>query len=287
MGRVVARFLVTAVAAFVALAAGGTAAQAGQQGMDFDVLHLNIWGHVGNADSEEEVQALVDNLTDLVHDRQPDLVSLNEVCKSQADGLRESLAGEYQVYASLAWWPAVQKPACGGEFGRAILVRDELTKDSKAFAKQLPVDEERDLAKRPIVCLAMEPLRTLFCSTHLTAGSSDAVDQERALQVEKIHATFAPYNARDWNIILGADMNMRPNDPNLDSIYEPSYGDGAYGIYREAHPDRTTKEETHQSGAPIDYIFINDQPISISRPLITPVDYSDHHVYEASVRIQQ
>ncbi|MPZ60540.1 MAG: hypothetical protein GEU93_04430 [Propionibacteriales bacterium] len=62
---------------------GGTAAFAApvDDEAELDVLHLNIWGHVGNADSEEEVRALVDNLVDLVHERQPDLVSLNEVCK--------------------------------------------------------------------------------------------------------------------------------------------------------------------------------------------------------------
>jgi endonuclease/exonuclease/phosphatase family metal-dependent hydrolase len=251
--------------------------------LELDVLHLNIYGHVGNADSDEEVRALVENLVQLIGDRQPDLVSLNEVCKSQADGLRDALAGRYRLYASLAWWPAVTKPACGGSFGRAILVREDLARGGKPFVRQLPVDRQRDLAKRPIVCLAMWRVTTVFCTTHLTAGGGEERDRERALQVEKIHRTFAPYNAVGWNIILGADMNMRPSDPNLNSVYEPSYGDGAYGIYREAHPDRTTKEPTTDGGSPIDYIFVNNRPLSISTPTITEVEYSDHHVYEATV----
>lgn len=142
-----------------------------------------------------------------------------------------------------------------------------------------------DLAKRPIVCLDMPKLNTLFCSTHLTAGRSDVVNRERALQVEKIHAIFAPSNDAGRNIIFGADMNMRPHDPILDSVYEPSYGGGAYGIYRDAHPDRTTKAGTTDGGSPIDYIFVNDVPSSISPPRITPVEYSDHHLYEATVTV--
>lgn len=249
--------------------------------VDLDVLHLNIFGHVGNADSEEEVTSLVNNLATLIREQQPDLVSLNEVCKSQSDGLANLLAGEYRIFASLDWWPAVQKPACGGAFGRAVLIRVDLP-GGRDFDKQLPV--KVDEASRPTVCAEIPHLRTLFCTTHLTSSSGVDRDEERARQVKKLHTIFAPYNARNWNIILGGDLNMRPSDPNLNSIYEPSYGGGAYGIYREAHPDRTTKAGTTDGGAPIDYIFVNDQPISISPPTITDVDYSDHHVYQATVR---
>lgn len=281
--------LVVGVVSLVSVATGGlfaTAPVANASGrLDLDVLHLNIYGHVGNADSEEEVDELVENLAELIDERRPDFVSLNEVCKSQSDGLSRALAGDYRVYAALDWWPAVSKPACGGAFGRAIVVRSELTHGSHSFVHQLPVDTERDLAKRPIVCLDLPMLNTVFCSTHLTAGSSDAVNRERALQVEMIHEIFAPYNDAGRNIIFGADMNMRPGDPILDSVYEPSYGDGAYGIYRDAHPDRTTKAGTTDGGSPIDYIFVNDVALAISPPTITPVEYSDHHVYEATVTV--
>ena len=250
----------------------------------YDVLHLNIHGHVGNADSPDEVVALVDNLTELIRTRQPDLVSLNEVCKSQADGLELALGEQYVLYASLGWWPAVSKPACGGSFGRAVMVRRDLAQGGEGFAVQFPV--EVDEAIRPFVCFEITPRSALFCTAHLTSGSRADRDLERARQVQTIHEVFEPYNHDDWDIILAGDLNMRPQDDNLDSIYDGRrYRDGQ-GIYREADPRYLrVKEATHDGGAPIDYIFINDQPASISPPTITPVPYSDHHVYEATVTI--
>ncbi|MPZ60541.1 MAG: hypothetical protein GEU93_04435 [Propionibacteriales bacterium] len=170
------------------------------------------------------------------------------------------------------------------EFGRAILVRDDLAEGGKSFDRQLPVDRQRDLAKRPIICLAMARIHTLFCSTHLTSGGTEERDQERAAQVEKMHKTFKPYIADEWNVVFGADMNMRPADDNLDSVYDPSYGQGAHGIYLEAHPDRLTSAPTHESGNAIDYVFVSD-PLSISTPTITDVPYSDHHVYETTILV--
>lgn len=250
--------------------------------MDLDILHLNICGHGGNADSPEDVGNLVNALATLISAKQPALVSLNEVCRSQADGLAARIEGQYRTLASLDWWPAIKKPACGGAFGRAVLIRNDLPGE-REFAKKLPV--KVDDAVRPTVCAEVSQLRTLFCTTHLTSGKAPDRDDERARQVEMLHTIFKPYNAGGWNVILAGDFNMWPGDLNLNSIYEPSYGGGAEGIYREAHPDRTTKAATTDAGAPFDYIYVNAQPISISAPTITDVPYSDHHVYQATVRL--
>lgn len=250
--------------------------------VDLDVLHLNVCGYIGNADSPEDVGSLVNALVTLIRAEQPALVSLNEVCKSQADGLAARIAGRYRMLASLDWWPAIRKPACDGAFGRAVLIRNDLPV-GRDFVEQLPVTV--DGAVRPTVCAEVPHLRTLFGTTHLTSGRTPDRDEERARQVRMLHTIFKPYNAGGWNVILAGDFNMWPGDRNLNSIYEPSYGGGAVGIYREAHPDRTTKAATTDAGAPFDYIFVNDRPISITAPTIADVPYSDHHIYQATVRL--
>lgn len=294
------------VAATLTAIVGDHAAQAQQdEGVEVParIFHFNMCGAVTNNDDctshggsgeGTAVPALVSSILDTRDDAprpgRPDIVTLNEVCETQFNALRTSLAeAGYPMDGRFATAKA-NEGNCenDSDFGNAVLTREPITNDAgDQIAFPLPMPEDSGEV-RTLLCVDT-PLRgkaIKACSVHISTDGD-----RRAAQVPVVAGIVNGFVNAGLPVILGGDFNATPEDEVLDALYNHHGGTGRFrevdetdfanaGILcRDAFEDTCRSGEGTHPGvlgdSKIDYIFVSDDFASLDADATTsPV--SDH-----------
>lgn len=254
-----------------------------------DVLHWNLAGAAKNLGDYDVVERLVQE----VQARNPDVISLNEVCLRQFEHLGVRL--EALGYAMSGYYHASQLtvPDCFLGFppdtrtsaGNAVLVRGTVV-SHQGFVFDADNELEERIAlpgenlsgvDRSVACVVARLPGTSrdlkACSTHLDQEKSDQsnpyADAEQ--QARELARVFGP-QAKNMPFILAGDFNIRvpPSNSGLSTLYaDPAGG----GDFNEVDQERDCGElgscVPRQSGGPthwgneasgnqpqkIDYVF--------------------------------
>ncbi|MEV4840191.1 endonuclease/exonuclease/phosphatase family protein [Nonomuraea sp. NPDC049486] len=211
-------------------------------------------------------------VVDMVHSKiqaeQPDVVTLQETCRSQAERLQELLGDAgYKSYFSSSrfwppaeweWWPPDLTPTCDTvapySAGNAIFVRADIS----------DADDLQFSTGRGIGCVtAAFEIRTRVCTLH---GTPD--DPTAAKETEELATDLFPPHLRRMPFILTGDVNVAPDwpspeNPAVGRLYAPEAG--GTGDYWEVDqfagcpgcPPKPGGAKTHPSEGKIDYIFVS------------------------------
>ncbi|MFD2351057.1 endonuclease/exonuclease/phosphatase family protein [Nonomuraea ferruginea] len=172
-------------------------------------------------------------VVDMVHSKiqaeQPDVVTLQETCRSQAERLQELLGdASYKSYFSSSrfwppaeweWWPPDLTPTCDTvapySAGNAIFVRADIS----------DADDLQFSTGRGIGCVtAAFEIRTRVCTLH---GTPD--DPTAAKEIEELATDLFPPHLRRMPFILTGDVNVAPDwpspeNPAVGRLYAPEAG---------------------------------------------------------------
>ncbi|PTL75106.1 endonuclease/exonuclease/phosphatase family protein [Vitiosangium sp. GDMCC 1.1324] len=221
------------------------------------ILQWNMAGAARNGGDGPPVDRLVEKIKEL----RPDIVSINEVCHSQATFLHDSLA---KSGIAMNWhFGRASKNflnQCNGLFGadawagNAVFTTAPIREEKDYWFSGTNIVEERSTETRGFTCLTADfthPVRV--CAIHLDPGGATEatpVAQASAI-VDKFHKTL-----EDWPTLLLGDFNATP-EHYLQRLYAPEVG--GQGVFFEVDMDRGQPprgEPTHAEGK-LDYIFAN------------------------------
>jgi hypothetical protein len=200
------------------------------------------WNVAGAADHFGDT-SVIDRLVTEVLDRQPEVLTLNEVCQNQYNYLLDRLTDVgYQMAGTFApaeagnLWCAPGDPTALLNVGNVVLVRGTVTRtqkfifglDNKLAEDGLPIPE---ITKRSVACvtgrLPGADRDTKFCATHLEKGYP--ANQEAAVQARELARVFGP-EARQMPLVIAGDTNIPtpPTDAGLGPLYGAPLGTGDF-----------------------------------------------------------
>ncbi|MGO4597153.1 hypothetical protein [Terrabacter sp. 2RAF25] len=179
------------------------------------VLQMNLCNS-GRADCYTGGRAVTKAVA-LVHEHQPDMVSINEVCRDDVRVLEQAMSSTLPAAEVVsAFTPAQDRPTrapvrCqnGQDFGDGVLVAvSPPAVGSRTYSGVYPVQDSDDPEGRVWVCIALAT-RFTACTTHATSGdAASALDQCRYL-LDSVLPTISPgKQKRASPSILGADLNL-------------------------------------------------------------------------------
>ncbi|MFC8508735.1 endonuclease/exonuclease/phosphatase family protein [Streptomyces sp. NPDC057411] len=222
----------------VGTAAGSGATAAASGTATYRIWHWNIAGHAINRGSTDN--GLVTAILGSVSYRNPDFISLNEVCPDQYRAILKGLQD--------AGWP--QSPTNFARFepmpdADADLCKDDAGADQDPYGVAvfsrfppsgtdritLPYDGDK---ARKLLCtpLATLPGGPRFCTTHITFDNA-----YKQSQLDAVRAKMEQWTAAGGTVITAGDFNVQPHDPMLDAWYAPSVATAANanntGLFRE------------------------------------------------------
>lgn len=191
----------------------------------------------GGQHNHGRIRAL-DRVLDLVRERRLDVVTLQEVCRSQYDALRTRAATRGWHFA---FYPQrTRNPDClygsdSRRFGTVIASPWPLRVHE-------PIDLPGDDGKRDFAMLCADldvagraPRAAMVCTVHLRAfGGTEAV-RLRAEQTAKIRDRLRT-PARDRAVVLAGDFNSAPQRAAMTNIYR-----------LPTSPDRPARGDFHES----------------------------------------
>ncbi|MCF6467242.1 endonuclease/exonuclease/phosphatase family protein [Nonomuraea sp. MG754425] len=269
----------------------------------YQIWHWNIAGHGKHLGSTTNgiLQAIVGS----IGARDPDFVSVNEMCHNQYDAVIDSLQkiGWPQNPLNFARYermtPADDPGYCGGTgYGVVIFSRFALGPTERFTLPQADEDKQRKLLCAPVA--AQPHLR--FCTTHLTY-----VANAQAAQLGYVHDVIERYRAQGDTVLIAGDFNIQPHSPLLDDWYSPTVdtvnNSGNHGRYHELDDEdpscpgwgeQTTESNTlgacGQSGK-VDLVFAAADKLTGYREDSQPIGYvcganrdkacSDHRIVNA------
>jgi len=185
----------------------------GQLGTTVRVLQMNLCNS-GRADCYSGGRA-VGMAVALVHEHQPDMVSVNEVCRDDLPVLEQAMSVTVRpttVVSAFASAKDRQTDApvrCqnGQEFGDGVLVVVSPAEvGSRTYSGVYPVQDPHDSEERVWVCIDLAT-RFSACTTHTTSvDATIALDQCRYLLSSAVPGISRRTGARP--IVLGADLNL-------------------------------------------------------------------------------
>ncbi|MGH8878200.1 MAG: endonuclease/exonuclease/phosphatase family protein [Stackebrandtia sp.] len=195
---------------------------------ELNVLSWNICGEAGGKRGEagycayrDFPQTKVDQIVELVEERDLDVIMLQEVCaedpESHLERLKAELGDGWQFGNARGARPRPDEDGeprtdcrgkVKGELGVAIAVK---ASDADFTSKNtLPADPEGQTL--PTLCATTSDWPTKVCTTHILA---DPKDPRREQQIDNVRDYV--WDARD-NLILGGDFNMFPGSEELEPI---------------------------------------------------------------------
>ncbi|MGW9137580.1 endonuclease/exonuclease/phosphatase family protein [Streptomyces sp. NPDC055681] len=216
------------------------------------VLHWNMAGAARNDGDGPPVDRLMEKIREL----DPDIVTINEVCHSQATFLRDELqdAGIQMSWhfgrASSNWFNT-----CNGLFGadawagNAIFTKAPIGEQKDYWFSGNEIVEERSNETRGFTCLtAYFALAVRTCSVHTDPDNNIARAQTAAIAAKfSSDVDQRPY-------LLAGDFNAPP-DVHQPSMYVPEAGGGGK-FYEVGWQQPNMGDATHGEGK-LDYIFAN------------------------------
>ena len=238
------------------------------------VLQFNI---CGNADHCPDPTGVAAKLVESIEGRdpadRPDMISLNEVCRTQFDFLRARL-GELG-YGDGAF-SNNHPPACDGAgFGNAVFTTDPI-QDSRNIQLPNPVGagEERGM-------LCVDTVFYFGCSTHLSTETENQLSQV-------VHVASVAEDELDAGkrVIVAGDLNMEPENSALNSLYEDCYGGNGQFGEGDASPYCTKTGENTAGNRKIDYIFFDTQNFGDFEGDVTGSNASDHNMLWATAQLR-
>ncbi|GHB74548.1 hypothetical protein GCM10010377_76280 [Streptomyces viridiviolaceus] len=206
------------------------------------VLHWNMAGAARNDGDGPPVDRLMEKISEL----DPDVVTINEVCHSQATFLRDELqdAGIQMSWhfgrASSNWFNT-----CNGLFGadawagNAIFTKAPIGEQKDYWFSGNEIVEERSNETRGFTCLtAYFALAVRTCSVH-----TDPNDDNARAQTAAIAAKFAS-DVDQRPYLLAGDFNAPPA-VHQPSMYAPEAG-GAGKFYEVGWQQPNLGDATHE-----------------------------------------
>lgn len=211
-------------------AAGSVEPAAEADTATYKIWHWNVAGHEANFGST--TNGLVDAILGSVSYRNPDFISLNEVCPDQYRAILKGLqdAGWAQNPANFARFepmPDVDADLCANDaagdqdpYGVALFSRFAPSGTDRIT---LPYDGDK---ARKLLCVpvATQPGGVRFCTTHITFKS-----EYKPAQLDAVRAKMEQVTADGGTVITAGDFNVQPHDPLLNSWYAPSVATPANG----------------------------------------------------------
>jgi endonuclease/exonuclease/phosphatase family metal-dependent hydrolase len=289
-GRPLAALVLTSAMAAVLLTAPGVRAQSSERMI---IGQFNMaGGHKGYGTRGNEVpEALVGS----IKRRSPQLafVTINEGCKDWLSELDRELS-DYSVKFNPVLDAHGQTAKCkhDSEFGNAIIYRDDF---SELQERSYDLPSGAGLEQRELLCLQSESRRLVVCATHFSHGDDESPRKREAQRVRSILANhYAGYT-----VLLGGDLNARPDSDVLDDFYHPDYGDGAHGQLKEAGSScgnemKPGREDSCRSGGgtsgsvtwlnKIDYLFVSPE-VQVHHADVGSSKHSDHNPLWAEVTV--
>ncbi|MFI1017805.1 endonuclease/exonuclease/phosphatase family protein [Streptomyces sp. NPDC020965] len=196
----------------------------------YKVWHWNVSGHEANYGSTQN--GLVDAVLGSLAHRNPDFISLNEVCPDQYRAILKGLqdAGWPQSATNFARFepmPDVDADLCGNDpgadqdpYGVAVFSRFAPTGTDRIT---LPYDGDK---ARKLLCVPIAglPGAPRFCTTHITFKPAF-----KTAQLHAVHTKMVEVTAAGGTVITAGDFNVQPHDPLFDTWYAPSVATPANG----------------------------------------------------------
>ncbi|MBT2444773.1 endonuclease/exonuclease/phosphatase family protein [Streptomyces sp. ISL-36] len=214
--------LATLLGLSVWTAPAGSAAVTGTA--TYKVWHWNIAGHALNFGATDN--GLVDAILGSLSYRDPDFISLNEICPDQYRAILKGLQD--------ANWP--QSPSNFARFEPMPDVDADLCKSDNGgpdtdpygvavFSKFAPSGTDRitlpsdgDKARKLLcVPITSQPGGLRFCTTHITFKNA-----YKQAQLDTVRTKMEQFTAAGGTVITAGDFNVQPHDPLLDNWYAQS-----------------------------------------------------------------
>ena len=152
-------------------------------------------------------------IAEVINKNKPDLVALQEVdAHTERSGKNSHQAKELAEMTGMYFVFAKAVDRSGGDYGVAVLSRFPIISSE---VHRLPVTKSSEGEIRGLAFIIVKAFKNKtigFMSTHLDHLSND----DRRLQVEKVIEVSRKY--KDIPIILGADLNMKPDNQIMDLI---------------------------------------------------------------------
>ncbi|GGY08055.1 hypothetical protein [Streptomyces hiroshimensis] len=183
----------------------------------------------------------------------------------------------------------------------AVLYRKDLGIE-KSFAEVLsPADIKEPIERRQIICVKSGSRRLLICSAYLTSGNESFPLNVRRKEAAAAKALLARAEYAGYTKFLGGDFDDDPLSAVADNFYDPGYGRGAHGTFKETDSPcgNTIKEgefvgsvyiwcrsgeATHDSGDKFDYLFVPPS-VHVTSSDATSSKVSDHKPLWAEVTL--
>ncbi|NBE96006.1 endonuclease/exonuclease/phosphatase family protein [Nonomuraea sp. KC401] len=298
----VAAFLVTTAALQTAPAPAASSATA-----TYKIWHWNMAGHHSHLGST--TNGIIQAIAGSISYRNPDFVSINEICRNQYSAVIDVLQGmgwpqNATNFARYEPVTAAGDPGyCAGHgIGIAIFSRFAL---GETLRQTLPYDGSGK--QRKLLCshVAARP-GTRFCTTHLTT-----VAASKSAQLGQVHGVLESYRSRGDVPIIAGDFNVQPDSPLLDTWYDATVNTdanhGNTGRYHELDDreavcpgwgEQTTESNKlgacGQSGK-VDLIFVPAERLARYSADAHPIGHvcggnrdkpcSDHRIVDATVSV--
>jgi hypothetical protein len=177
------------------------------------VLQMNLCNS-GRADCYSGGRA-VSRAVALIHEHQPDMVSLNEVCRDDLPVLEQAMSATVPVTAVASAFTSAKDRQThapvrcqnGQEFGDGVLVMvSPPVVGSRSYSGVYPVQDPHDSEERVWVCIDLAT-RFSACTTHTTSvDATIALNQCQYLLSSAVPGISRHNGARP--IVLGADLNL-------------------------------------------------------------------------------
>jgi endonuclease/exonuclease/phosphatase family metal-dependent hydrolase len=277
------RFAVALLA--VALVAGLAAVGGGQRTTGpYRVLQLNFCGNQRNAECgvDGRVGEAVEELVDLLVRTTPDVVMLQEICRSQSDAVVARAAARgltlHQVFTTV-WTDPALLPCPGLEQGDVLLSRRPVTDVVATCLLFCDVDtavgEHRVLTCGTTTLGAAEQARV--CVTHF--------ENTRLEQQVATVADVVAVPARRMPVVLAGDLNTAQYARVLDGFYAAGSATSR-GIFAEADACRTRREHTATcnvstldvpgADVKLDDVFVTAADVARLDAVTVTMPHSDH-----------
>lgn len=259
----VACLAVALLTALTTISAGRAAADPGPrpgQGIDASAAPIRVIQH--NTDHVPEAWQFA---VQQIEEHQPELATIQEVCRPWFDALQETHPQWTMAYhARKKHNGNSNNPGChGDDIGEAVIYTRAPGRPTTVI--DYPNNNADGVEKFGLACIEFSHrgIPTLGCSTHLSAyptSGGRGTQPERGPQVAAIMAHTAPYRAAGWAVIVGGDLNMgSSNDKHaadLNQILGPEVG-GTGEFYDASQLElgiRQTRPTTDK-GNRIDYVL--------------------------------
>lgn len=219
--------------------ASGVPGASGAPARTYRIWHWNIAGSVVHQGAV--ANGLIPATTSSIVNRNPDFVSLNEVCFKQYEALKAALVGagwpqDKRNFARFAQTRAPEKGVCGGSetFGNVLLSKRPLGA-SRQYA--LPTDGTRETRKMLCAPPTAQP-RMKFCTVHITANTASTGGvPNNVRQLDRVRTLLDGFHRAGQTYVLAGDLNAQPHQARLNPFYAPSVNTAANpdntGVHRE------------------------------------------------------